>query len=80
MSIEIKIPRLDEIQESAILVKWHKKEGDKVIKGEKVATIETLKTIFDIESPVNGIIEDVLVEEGKEVPVGTIICKIKSIE
>lgn len=78
MSVEVKVPRLDEVQETATITKWNKKVGDKVTKGEIIATIETMKVTFDIESPAEGKIEEILAQEGAELPVGAPICRIEA--
>ena len=77
MSLDVKVPRLDEVQETAIVTKWYKKSGEKVSKGEAVASIETMKVSFDIESPADGLVEEIAVEEGAEVPVGAVLCRIR---
>lgn len=76
MSVEVRVPRLDEIQETAIVTQWYKTVGDRVSKGESVANIETMKATFDIESPADGAIEEILVQAGNEAPVGALLCKI----
>ena len=76
MSVEVKVPRLDEVQETATITKWHKKTGDKVTKGEIIASIETMKVSFEVESPADGTIEEILAQEGTELPVGALMCKI----
>jgi len=71
---EIKIPKLDEIQETATINKWHVKIGDRIKKGDKIATIETLKVNFDIEAESEGIVLEIRYKEGDTVPVGEVIC------
>ena len=73
----IRLPRLDELQETARIVEWHKKVGDYVKKGDKIVTIETMKVIYDIESEYEGIIEEIYHDVGKELPVGEPLCVIK---
>jgi len=70
---KIQIPKTESKVEEATLFKWHKKEGDKVIKGELIAEIETFKAAVEINSPETGIIYKIFVEEEETVPVNTVI-------
>ena len=70
---KIQIPKTESKVEEATLFKWHKKEGDKVIKGELVVEIETFKAAVEINSPAAGIIYKILIKEGETVPVNTVI-------
>ena len=70
---KIQIPKTESKVEEATLFKWHKKEGDKVIKGELVAEIETFKAAVEINSPAAGIFYKILIKEGETVPVNTVI-------
>ncbi|HDM91926.1 MAG TPA: 2-oxo acid dehydrogenase subunit E2 [Candidatus Korarchaeota archaeon] len=71
MPKEVLMPRIDPGMKSGKLVKWLKKVGDQVKKGEEIAIAEGEKTTFPIESPADGILAQILVEEGQEVPVLT---------
>ena len=70
---KIQIPKTESKVEEATLFKWYKKEGDKVIKGELVAEIETFKAAVEINSPAAGIFYKILIKEGETVPVNTVI-------
>lgn len=70
---KIQIPKTESKVEEATLFKWHKKEGDRVIKGELIAEIETFKAAVEINSPETGIIYKIFVKEEKTVPVNTVI-------
>ena len=52
------------------VVKWHKKEGDKVKAGEMIAEIETDKATMEMEAFDAGTLAVMLVNEGEKVPVG----------
>ena len=70
---KIQIPKTESKVEEATLFKWHKNEGDKVVKGELVAEIETFKAAVEINSPGSGILYKMFVKEGETVPVNTVI-------
>lgn len=50
------IPSLG-LVESVTVTGWARGAGDRVDKGEVIATIETEKSSVDIESPVDGVLE-----------------------
>ena len=54
---------------------WQKKDGDQVDAGELLVTLETDKVSEDLEAEASGVVE-ILVAEGEEVPIGTVIAKI----
>tara|TARA_B100001146_G_C16200903_1_gene444524 strand:+ start:7199 stop:8455 length:1257 start_codon:yes stop_codon:yes gene_type:complete len=58
------------------IVKWLKNEGDKVSKGDKLAEIETDKTVVEMESYNEGILKKILVKEGTKIRVGKTIAYI----
>ena len=70
---KIQIPKTESKVEEATLFKWHKKVGDRVIKGELIAEIETFKAAVEINSPETGIIYKIFVKEEETVPVNTVI-------
>lgn len=51
------------------LVKWYKKEGEKIKKGEAFFSIETDKTNMDIEATSDGFVRKLFIEEGEQVEV-----------
>lgn len=70
---KIQIPKTESKVEEATLFKWHKKEGDRVIKGELIAEIETFKAAVEINSPGTGTVYKIFVKEEETVPVNTVI-------
>lgn len=64
MSTEIKVPVFPESVTDGTLTTWYKKPGDPVAHGEVIVDIETDKVIFEVPSLEDGVIEDLLVEEG----------------
>lgn len=53
------------------------KVGDTVKKGQIIGIIEAMKIMNDIESPFDGIVESVDVENGQMVEYGQLLCQIK---
>ena len=62
------------------VVKWIKSEGDEVKRGDKIAEIETDKTVVEMESYNDGILKKIVVGEGVKVPVGKLIAYIGAID
>jgi pyruvate dehydrogenase E2 component (dihydrolipoamide acetyltransferase) len=78
MAIGVIMPALGMAQETGRLVAWRKREGESVVAGEPLLDIETDKVILELESPGDGILAGVKVEDGTEVPVGQIVAWIVS--
>jgi pyruvate dehydrogenase E2 component (dihydrolipoamide acetyltransferase) len=67
---EIQMPKLSDTMTEGTLVTWRKKKGDKVSTGDVIAEIETDKATMEWESPDDGILSEIYVEEGGKVNVG----------
>ncbi|PYM04656.1 MAG: dihydrolipoamide acetyltransferase [Verrucomicrobia bacterium] len=67
---EIQMPKLSDTMTEGTLVAWKKKKGDKVSAGEVIAEIETDKATMEWESPEDGTLTEIYVEEGGKVDVG----------
>ena len=76
MATPILMPRQGQSVESCILVEWKVKPGDAVKSGDLVASIETDKAVFDVESPADGEVLELFFAEGADVPVLTPIAAI----
>ena len=66
MPIPIRMPALSPTMSEGNLVKWHKKRGDSVFSGDMLAEIETDKAIMEVEAVDEGILGEVVVQEGAE--------------
>ena len=60
----------------AIVVRWLKREGDRVKVGEPLVELETEKVSFELESPAAGTVLRLFRQEAAEVPVGDALCEI----
>lgn len=69
---EIRIPKESIADDSVLLLKWYKENGEKVNKGDNIANCETSKAIFDIEAPIDGYLF-YQYKIGDEIPVGNIL-------
>ncbi len=73
MAIEIVMPQLGLTMTEGIVVKWLKKVGDQVKKGDALFEVETDKVTQEVNSLEEGILGEVLVGEGIAVPIGQVI-------
>jgi pyruvate dehydrogenase E2 component (dihydrolipoamide acetyltransferase) len=70
------LPQLGISEESAIITVWHVQKGDAVQHGDKLFSLETGKSTFDVESEYTGTVLALLAEEGDEVAVKAAVCVI----
>ena len=75
MPTNVDVPALGESVREAVLIKWHKNDGDPVAVAEPIAELETDKANVDVPSPVGGIFKRA-VTEGQTVSVGATIGQI----
>lgn len=73
MVIEIIMPKLGQTMEKGKIVRWLKKEGEKVGKGEVILEIETDKAVLEVEARDSGVLRKILAKEGDVVPVAQVI-------
>lgn len=69
MAIPVLMPKQGQSAESCLIIKWNKKEGDKVKTEEPICEVETDKAVFEVEAPETGTILKIFYKEGDDVPV-----------
>src|SRR5207237_9857988 len=67
---EIQMPKLSDTMTEGTLVAWKKKKGDQISAGEVLAEIENDKATMEWESPEDGTLTEIYVQEGGKVNVG----------
>jgi len=75
---EFRMPSLGADMEMGTLVEWMVKPGDRVSRGDIIAAVETQKGLFEVENYDNGVVQELLVQPGTEVPVGTVLATLSS--
>tara|TARA_B100000809_G_scaffold58955_1_gene55443 strand:+ start:2646 stop:3803 length:1158 start_codon:yes stop_codon:yes gene_type:complete len=70
------MPALSPAQETGILIEWFKEEGDLIEKGEPLMEVETDKANVEVEATTTGILANITVNLGDEIPVGKVIALI----
>jgi pyruvate dehydrogenase E2 component (dihydrolipoamide acetyltransferase) len=68
--MEIIMPKMGDAMTEGKVVRWYKKPGDAVKKGEPLLEIETDKVNLDLEAESDGTLSDLSAKEGEMVPVG----------
>ncbi len=71
--IDILMPRLSDTMEEGAIAAWHKKPGDAVAVGDILVEIETDKATMEYEAYDAGVLRDILVPEGEQAFIGTVI-------
>jgi pyruvate dehydrogenase E2 component (dihydrolipoamide acetyltransferase) len=74
---EFRMPSLGADMRAAILMHWRVKPGDKVKRGDIIADVETDKGLIEIEVFENGVVDQIVAEPGKRLPVGTVLATIR---
>ncbi len=80
MISEVTMPSMGADMTEGTVVKWLKAEGDAVVRGDKLAEIETDKTVVEMEAYADGLLRRIVVGEGVKVPVGDLIAFIGDAE
>ena len=71
MAVAVEIPKLGNTVEECLISEWLKEEGQTVAAGEPVVVIETDKTSFEVEAPIDGTLLARFFAKGELVPVFT---------
>jgi pyruvate dehydrogenase E2 component (dihydrolipoamide acetyltransferase) len=73
MAYEFKLPDLGEGLTEGEIARWLVQEGQEIAEDDPLVEIQTDKTTVEIPSPAAGKVARIMVEEGKVVPVGTVL-------
>jgi pyruvate dehydrogenase E2 component (dihydrolipoamide acetyltransferase) len=76
MAIEINMPKLSDTMEEGTLISWKKSVGERVERGDIIAEVETDKANMELEAFASGVLLEIRVKSGEQVPVGTVIALI----
>ena len=60
----------------ANVVRWLKREGETIGRGEPVVELETETVSYELESPTEGVLLKILIQENSQAPVGEALCQI----
>ena len=75
---EFRMPSLGADMDAGTLVEWKIKPGDHVKRGDVIAAVETAKGVIEIEIFEDGVVDQIFVPVGVEVPVGEVLARVCS--
>lgn len=78
MTVEIKVPVLPESVADAAIATWHVQPGQAVSRDDNLVDIETDKVVLEVPAPADGVLVEILHEEGDTVLGEQIIAKFKA--
>lgn len=76
MAFNFRLPDIGEGIHEGEIVKWFVKPGDQVKEDDILAEVQNDKAVVEIPSPVEGTVEEILVEEGTVAVVGDILIRL----
>jgi pyruvate dehydrogenase E2 component (dihydrolipoamide acetyltransferase) len=76
LATDVVMPRLSDSMEEGTVLKWLKGVGDEVTRGEAIVEIETDKANMTYEADTDGVLVEVIAQEGDTLAIGEVIAKI----
>jgi pyruvate dehydrogenase E2 component (dihydrolipoyllysine-residue acetyltransferase) len=73
MPTEITMPKLSDTMEEGTILRWLKRVGERVEKGEVLAEVETDKADMELEADKAGTLAEIRVNEGEAAAVGAVL-------
>ena len=73
---DVQMPRLSDSMETGKIIRWLRREGEEVKKGEPLVEIESDKANIEVEAYASGRLSKILVPEGESAPIGAVIAQI----
>ena len=78
MAIEVKVPVLPESVSDATVASWHVKVGDTVKRDQNILDLETDKVVLEVPAPEDGVIKNIVAEEGAVVVADQLLATIEA--
>ena len=75
--VDIGMPRLSDSMEEATILSWLKRPGDDVARGEPLVEVETDKATMVYEAETDGVLEEIVVDDGSTATLGAVIARIR---
>ena len=73
MAIQFKLAAMGHTMETGRVVEWHISEGESIDEGQLLISIETDKTVVDVNSPVSGVLLKAVGQVDAEYDVGDVL-------
>ena len=78
MKVEVLLPQWGMGMSEGTVTEWLKKVGDKVTEDEPLAEIEAEKATQELEAPATGTLAEILVQQGEDAKVRTVLAIIET--
>ncbi len=78
MKVDVIMPKMGESLQEGTIIRWLKKEGDKIERDEMILEISTDKVDTEVPAPVAGILSKILAKENETIEVGKVIGEIET--
>src|SRR3954464_14499815 len=75
---EVVLPNMGFGMEEGKLIRWRKRPGEAVRKGEAIGEVESDKANVELEAVVDGVLDAILIPAEQVVPVGTVLARIRT--
>ena len=76
MATDVTMPRLSDSMEEGTVLKWLVEEGGEVKRGEPLVEIETDKANMTYDADTDGVLVEIVAQEGDTLPIGDVIARI----
>ena len=76
MASDVTMPRLSDSMEEGTVLKWLVEEGGEVTRGEPLVEIETDKANMTYDADTDGVLVEILAQEGDTLEIGEVIARI----
>ena len=76
MASDVTMPRLSDSMEEGTVLKWLVEEGGEVKRGEPLVEIETDKANMTYDADSDGVLVEIVAQEGDTLPIGEVIARI----
>src|SRR5688572_5756286 len=76
MATDVTMPRLSDSMEEGTVLKWLVDEGGEVKRGEPLVEIETDKANMTYDADTDGVLIEILAQEGDTLEIGEVIARI----
>jgi pyruvate dehydrogenase E2 component (dihydrolipoamide acetyltransferase) len=73
LAVEVVMPALGRARMTGLLVRWLRREGERVVRGEPLFEVETDMAVVVVEAPGTGLLSGVRVREGEQVRAGMVV-------
>lgn len=76
--VPVRLPRWGLTIDDAVVVEWMVSEGERIESGSVLLTVETDKTVAQVEAPASGRLVAIVVHEGDSVQPGDVLAEIEA--